>query len=484
MAKKGYPGLILVPPSDRTIVRRRVVRWSLFILAILWAASTFNIWLSPSNTRDCESRDTQGGTSNGQENCDESVQPIPEAQPRQNPVNTSDESQNKETVEPTGSTETPASIPPRPATESTTDDRVPKADIPAPTLNTSVPAGPGSSVNQPPSLPAKSVSTPSDPKLVVQASTGSTPTKPANPSTGSPTTTDHKITAQASPGTKPIQTPPQPVAPIHTAADRKATGSSGNGATAPHTLNPPAKSASASSDHKPLAHTSNGSAPNISPSAGSASATPDHKILAHAPNGTKPTQTPIAPTHTAADRKATSQQGNGSAVSHTLTPAAKSASTPSDQKLTARTPNSSAPTQTASPTGASLHLTTDHKVLSPSGNGSSSNQGLDQSGFNTSEDARLAEEGDAFAQYRLGRLYAQQSGRRSPDAVKWYRKASAGLRRLAEAGNGQAMYILGVMYAYGRGVSRNTDEARLWLNQAVERKVSAARPVLASLEKD
>lgn len=482
MAKKGYPGLILVPPSDRTIVRRRVVRWSLFILAILWAASTFNIWLSPSNTRDCESRDAPGGASNGQENCDESGQPIPEAQPRQSSVNTSDESQSNETVEPTDSTATPAPIPPRPTAESTTDDRVPKADVPAPTLNMSVPVGPESSVNQPPSLPTKSVSIPSDPKLVMQASNGSSSTKPASSSVGSPpTAADHKITAQASPGTKPIQTPSQSVAPIHTAADRKAAGSS---ATAPHTLNPPAKSTSTSSDQKPLAHTSNGSVPNISPSAGSASATPEHKISAHASTGTKPTQTPVPPTHTATDHKATSHQGNGSAVSPTLTPAAKSASTPSDQKLAARTPNGSALTQTASPTGASLHLTTDHKVMTLSGNGSSATQGPGQSGFNTSEDARLAEEGDAFAQYRLGRLYAQQSGRRSPDAVKWYRKASAGLRRLAEAGNGQAMYILGVMYAYGRGVSRNTAEARLWLNQAVERKVSAARPVLASLEKD
>ncbi|MGQ0556885.1 MAG: tetratricopeptide repeat protein [Nitrospiraceae bacterium] len=97
-------------------------------------------------------------------------------------------------------------------------------------------------------------------------------------------------------------------------------------------------------------------------------------------------------------------------------------------------------------------------------------------------DARLAEQGDVFAQYRLGRYYAQQDGRQAPESVSWYKKASPGLHRLAQTGNGQAMYVLGVMYAYGRGVPRSTDEARRWLTMAVEHKITAAQPVLASLE--
>jgi uncharacterized protein len=97
-------------------------------------------------------------------------------------------------------------------------------------------------------------------------------------------------------------------------------------------------------------------------------------------------------------------------------------------------------------------------------------------------DARLAEQGDAFAQYRLGRYYAQHGGRQTPESVSWYKKASPGLHRLAETGNGQAMYVLGVMYAYGRGVPRSTDEARRWLTRAVEHKITAAQPVLAKLE--
>ena len=97
-------------------------------------------------------------------------------------------------------------------------------------------------------------------------------------------------------------------------------------------------------------------------------------------------------------------------------------------------------------------------------------------------DARLAEQGDAFAQYRLGRYYAQRDGRKASESVSWYKKASPGLHRLAETGNGQAMYVLGVMYAYGRGVPRSIDEARRWLTMAVEHKITAAQPVLAKLE--
>lgn len=96
-------------------------------------------------------------------------------------------------------------------------------------------------------------------------------------------------------------------------------------------------------------------------------------------------------------------------------------------------------------------------------------------------DARLAEQGDAFAQYRLGKFYAKHSGPEAPESVSWYKKASRGLRRLAETGNGEAMYVLGVMYAFGRGVKMDAEEARRWLTQAVEHKVVAARPVLARL---
>jgi uncharacterized protein len=93
----------------------------------------------------------------------------------------------------------------------------------------------------------------------------------------------------------------------------------------------------------------------------------------------------------------------------------------------------------------------------------------------------LAEQGDAFAQYRLGRFYAKQDGLEAPESLRWYRKAFDGLRRLAEAGNGEAMHVLGVMYAFGRGVTKDKEQARRWLTQAAEHEVPAARQVLTSL---
>jgi TPR repeat protein len=97
-------------------------------------------------------------------------------------------------------------------------------------------------------------------------------------------------------------------------------------------------------------------------------------------------------------------------------------------------------------------------------------------------DARLAQQGDAFAQYRLGRFYAQHAGPQAPESVTWYVKASDGLRRLAEDGDGEAMYVLGVMYAFGRGVAKDREQARLWLEQAVDQQVPEAHMVLARLD--
>ena len=64
-----------------------------------------------------------------------------------------------------------------------------------------------------------------------------------------------------------------------------------------------------------------------------------------------------------------------------------------------------------------------------------------------SELKRLAESGDADAQYNLGVMYAFGEGvaKDQVEAVKWYRKA-------AEQGDADAQYNLGVRYAKGEGV--------------------------------
>ncbi|MBS0183912.1 MAG: SEL1-like repeat protein [Nitrospira sp.] len=259
MAKKGYPGLVLVPPSDRTILRRRLLRWALFIIALIWCASTLPLWPPASDDREnCQPGVGQESSNGSAENCGQ-LQRVTEPPPDQSEFSLTPLSQAE---------------------------------------------GLGESQHPPSSLP---------PDL-----------------------------------------------------DRSATQNNREQDPQPKSFSP---------TDRPSTH-------NVAPSG---------------------------------DEKSASSP-----------PAAKPAKHP---------------------------------------NG----------------DVRLAEQGDAFAQYRLGRYYAQRDGPRTPESVSWYKKASHGLHRLAGTGNGQAMYVLGVMYAYGRGVTRDTKQARHWLAQAVEQKISAAQPVLASL---
>jgi hypothetical protein len=73
----------------------------------------------------------------------------------------------------------------------------------------------------------------------------------------------------------------------------------------------------------------------------------------------------------------------------------------------------------------------------------------------------LAEQGDARAQYYLGRLYSLGGGvpESELDAVKWYREA-------AEQGYAMAQYQLGRAYEKGVGVLRDVIPAHMWLNLA------------------
>jgi uncharacterized protein len=125
---------------------------------------------------------------------------------------------------------------------------------------------------------------------------------------------------------------------------------------------------------------------------------------------------------------------------------------------------------------------TDRTKSPPPSDGSATSRATKKPASNPHPDTRLAEQGDAFAQYRLGRFYAQHAGPQAPESVIWYVKASDGLRRLAEEGDGEAMYVLGVMYAFGRGVAKDPEQARLWLAQAVDQQVPAAHVVLARLD--
>lgn len=318
MAKKGYPGLVLVPPSDRTILRRRILRWSLFIIALIWSASTLVVWPPASDDKaNCQPGVGQEGSNSSAEKCG---QPLPVMEPLPN--------QNEFSLTPVSQAE-----------------------------------GLGESKKSPPVL------APDPGRLMIQK--------------------DH------------------------------------NQDSMPQSSEP----ANRSTDHNIVSVSST-----------------NEKITSSEP-ASKPAQNQERDVRVA-DRLET--QHNHSQDSN---------------------PKS---------TGLVNHPI-DHNMAAESNNKSGSSSSASKPAQDIAIDARLAEQGDVFAQYRLGRYYAQRDGRQTPDSVSWYKKASPGLHRLAEAGNGQAMYVLGVMYAYGRGVKQNTDEARRWLTRAVEYRITAAQPVLAKL---
>ena len=70
---------------------------------------------------------------------------------------------------------------------------------------------------------------------------------------------------------------------------------------------------------------------------------------------------------------------------------------------------------------------------------------------------RMAERGDAFAQYNLGNCYFDGEGveQDEEEAAKWFLKS-------AEQGNAMAQYRLGDCYYTGVGVEQDEEEAVKW----------------------
>jgi TPR repeat protein len=79
------------------------------------------------------------------------------------------------------------------------------------------------------------------------------------------------------------------------------------------------------------------------------------------------------------------------------------------------------------------------------------------------ETRRLAEQGDADAQYDLGNAYRYGEGvaQDRPEAMRWYRKA-------AEQGRAEAQQKLGDAYYFGWGIPQDYAEAVEWYRRAAE----------------
>lgn len=83
---------------------------------------------------------------------------------------------------------------------------------------------------------------------------------------------------------------------------------------------------------------------------------------------------------------------------------------------------------------------------------------------------KIAEQGDAKAQLRLGNMLRDGEGmqRDFAEAVQWYRKA-------ADQGDPEAQTNLGAMYVSGRGVPRDYSEAVRWYRKAADQGNAAAQ---------
>jgi hypothetical protein len=89
---------------------------------------------------------------------------------------------------------------------------------------------------------------------------------------------------------------------------------------------------------------------------------------------------------------------------------------------------------------------------------------------------RLAEQGQQWAQRRLGSMYAEGKGvpQDYQEAVKWYRLAAA-------QGNAAAQYSMGLAYEKGRGVPQDYEQAVMWYRLAAAREDDWAQMRLGSL---
>jgi TPR repeat protein len=88
----------------------------------------------------------------------------------------------------------------------------------------------------------------------------------------------------------------------------------------------------------------------------------------------------------------------------------------------------------------------------------------------------LAEQGDADAQYYLGRMYDRRKGvpQDYTEAARWYRLA-------AKQGDAVAQFSLGVMYEKGSGIPQDYTEAAKWYRLAAEQGHAYGQATVASM---
>lgn len=95
----------------------------------------------------------------------------------------------------------------------------------------------------------------------------------------------------------------------------------------------------------------------------------------------------------------------------------------------------------------------------------------------------LAEQGNADAQFALGRMYCSGHGvpQDCAQAETWYRKGVDGYRKAAEQGDADGQFKLGVRYERGEGVPKDYTQAVLWYRKAAEQGDAVAQQTLGTM---
>ena len=91
---------------------------------------------------------------------------------------------------------------------------------------------------------------------------------------------------------------------------------------------------------------------------------------------------------------------------------------------------------------------------------------------------KLANEGNAEAQFNLGILYAK--GRGVPQD---YKQAHIWLQKAADQGDASAQTSVGLLYALGMGVPQDYKQACMWLQKAADQGYVKAQDALTKLSK-
>lgn len=111
-----------------------------------------------------------------------------------------------------------------------------------------------------------------------------------------------------------------------------------------------------------------------------------------------------------------------------------------------------------------------------------------QKGFSVKQDyaeamtwfRKAADKGYGKAEFAIGTMYDFGNGvpRDDVEALRWYRKG-------ADHGSAEAAYNIGMFYAEGRGeLSRNSDEARVWVERAAAGGVPQAKEWLRATSQE